>query len=163
MGVTASESSFLPGYIYEEESVRAVRSRRKARKVNGSLVVMVLVIFAAGLAVAYYFSQLYTLDYQLDTLQGQISTLEAGTQDLNASIANFSSLSYVEEVATTQLGMVRASGQKVLTVAVAPPQAVGVASAAGSNTQKQTYSLKNPVIASLYQMLSQIKQKAKNG
>jgi len=160
--IAAPESKVVTGYLYEEEPVRAVRPRPKARKNRGSLVVMVMVIFLTGMAVAYYYAQLYTLDYQLNTLQNQINTLEASTQDLNASVSTFSSLSYVEEVATTKLGMVKASGQPVLTVSVAPPVAAPIVQAT-TQPSKQVYAVKNPVIEAFNQMVSRFEQKIKNG
>ncbi len=160
MAVAAPETKVIPGYIYGEEPVRVVRPRPKAR-VNGSLIVMVLVIFVAGLAVAYYYSQLYTLDYRMDVLERQIGTLEANTQDLNASLTTFSSLSYVEKVATTKLGMVKASGQPELTVSVAPVSTPGPGVSPAPETH--VYAVKNPVIEAFYQMVNRFKQKIKNG
>jgi len=155
------ESRAYTGYLYGEEPVRAVRPRPRA-KVNGSLVVMVLVIFLAGLTVGCYYSQLYTLNYQLDELQKEIGAAQAGTQDLNASLSRFDSLSYVEEVATTKLGMVKATGESAVRVSVTPP-AAPVVPPKEAQVEKQVYAAKNPVIDAFYQMVSRFEQKIRNG
>jgi len=150
-------------YLYTEDYVKGERNvsvvRPQALRIKGSLVLMVLAVFLTGLAVAYYYSQLYALNLQMDNLQNQLNSLAASTQDLDASISRYSSLDYVEQVATTKLGMVKASDQRSITVSVAPP-ATGVSPAGTpSGAEKQVYAQRNPVLDAFSQLVSRFQER----
>jgi len=149
-------------HLYTEDyAPRAGRlpvTRPQALQLKGSLVLMVLTVFLTALAVAFYYSQLYTLNLQMDNLQNQLNSLAASTQDLDASISRYSSLDYVEQVATTKLGMVKASGEGSLTVSVAGP-AENTENVSAPTPEKKVYGQRNPVLEAFNQLVSRFEQK----
>lgn len=109
-----------------------------------SLMAMVVVAFLLGAAFSYVNAQAMNVGYQTETLRKEIGRLEAENQSLKTAVYKLDSLSRVEALAVTQLGMVRPTPNDVLFVAIGGPGPAAASDAAGLEPTKPAYVASGP-------------------
>jgi len=75
--------------------------------------------FAVGVMVIYYYAQVFTLGYQIQSLKKELALLRVENYHLSENIYRLSSLDRVEHLALNRLGMVSPDNSNILVVAVA--------------------------------------------
>ncbi|MDD4169883.1 MAG: septum formation initiator family protein [Desulfotomaculaceae bacterium] len=80
--------------------------------------------FLVGLLITYYFSQLFTLGYQISALNKELAVLRVENNNLTEEIQRLGSLDQIEYHATHKLNMVKPEVNNILVVTVPeiPPQ-----------------------------------------
>lgn len=82
------------------------RKKRDRRRVRGSLPFMLLLgCFLLGLVIIAQYSSMVTLNYRLDQAETRIKELDEEYRQLEQQAAQLSSLSRIESIARTELGM----------------------------------------------------------
>jgi cell division protein FtsL len=110
-------------YFYYEEMRRLqapppVVQPVREKQIRLPLTALLVMAFILGAAFSYVNALAVSVGYQAESLRAEIAKLEQEKQSLRARIDKLDSLSRVEVVAITQLGMVRPTPDDVMFVAV---------------------------------------------
>ncbi|GAA0723972.1 hypothetical protein GCM10008905_17270 [Clostridium malenominatum] len=108
----------------DEEKKEKVSIDRKAlkeerdKKLKGKLKIMrnIALIFVVGVAVVGRYSQIYTMQRQLNTLNREISNINKDNESLKLELAKYNNLKFIENIATTKLKMIRPTKADVMYV-----------------------------------------------
>ncbi len=118
--VVAQEKTGYYGLSVDES--RPVKTRRRKYALKSSRLALsgfILTVFLVGVMVAYYFSQVMALGYQITCLDKELAMLRVENHSLYEEINRMASLERVQELAEGKLGMVKADSGNVLVVTVA--------------------------------------------
>ncbi|WP_066634755.1 cell division protein FtsL [Desulfolucanica intricata] len=74
---------------------------------------LVLLIFMTGILIAYFYAQIFSMGYQMYSIEKELSNIQADTENLNVEIRKLTSLDRIEVEAIRKLGMVEPSGDVV--------------------------------------------------
>jgi len=104
-----------------EEAKTAARQKKVLKKQKAlwqeKVVLIALVsFFAIAFIIAYYYTQLTIVGYQISQLEKDLALIKAEGQSLEANIDQLSSLERIEKTATTKLGMIRPPQDEVIVV-----------------------------------------------
>ncbi|ABO49207.1 cell division protein FtsL [Desulforamulus reducens MI-1] len=147
--------------LYEKRKTRRELSKRALRRGKVLVTCCILAMFATGVAIAYYYSQVSTLGYQISQLQKDLSKLQAEQEYLESQANQLMSLQRIEAIATTKLGMVKPNSDEVVLVAALPkelkqkakeetnlekPQLSQESTASEKDNLEKTVAAKSPVI-----------------
>lgn len=105
-----------------EEAKTAARQKKVFKKQKALwqekvvLIALMASFFAIALIIAYYYTQLTIIGYQISQLEKDLSLIKAEEQSLEADINHLSSLDRIEKIATTKLGMIRPPQDEVIIV-----------------------------------------------
>lgn len=97
-------------------TVRVVKRRvteRKHRTQTHYLMVLSLIVFIGFLYIGLSF-QGRSIDMRLSQMQNQIGTLELENEQLATLSSQYSSFRRLEQVATTELGLVKPSAEQII-------------------------------------------------
>jgi len=123
--IVAQEKKGNCGFFDETFQPRKTR-RRKAVFKSEKLVLtgFVMAIFLVGVFITYYCSQLFTLGYQINRLNKELSVLRVENHGLEKDIQQLVSIDNIEYLAIHKLNMVKpdADNFMVITVADTAPQ-----------------------------------------
>lgn len=103
-----------------KEQPRRSLSRRAVRRGKIMLTGCILSMFIMGVAVAYYYSQVSAVGYQIGQLQKELTDLQTEQDYLESQANQLLSLQRIEAIATTKLGMVKPDPKEVVLVAALP-------------------------------------------
>lgn len=81
---------------------------------------LVLSVFVSGIFVVFLYAQMVSTGYQIYKLRMQTASLDMQVKDLSEELDRLSSLSRIEMVATTKLGMVRPDLKTMVVVQTEP-------------------------------------------
>lgn len=95
-------------------------SKRAIRRGKAIVTCCILALFVTGVTVAYYYSQIAALGYEISKLQNELSKLQAEQEYLETQANQLMSLQRIEAIATTKLGMVKPDTGDVVLVAALP-------------------------------------------
>ncbi|MDO7788016.1 septum formation initiator family protein [Desulforamulus aquiferis] len=157
----------------ERTSTKKEFSRRAIVRGKVLLTSCILTMFLAGVTVAYYFSQVAAVGFQITQLQKDLAYLQAEQEYLETQASQLLSLQRVEAIATTRLGMVKPDPNDVVLVAALPKspqegqktQARNVFPEVAANTpglkedNQLDSSKKSPVIEAFVDMVSRWEQR----
>ncbi len=109
---------------YEHYSLPKEKSRVSRRpkrnfipnKTKHSLTFLVLMVFATGMLISYYYSQVVISGYEIANLSKQIATLQQETDSLAEEVDSFNTLGRVEYVAINKLNMVKPDSKDIVVV-----------------------------------------------
>lgn len=164
IGVAAHEQPYyssLPGESHGKS--HKVRKRKKIRSSSLprherlAMTSLVLLIFAAGISVVFFYAQIVNAGYQVNKIKKEINELDIQTRDMREDVARFSSLERVEEVATTKLGMIKPDGNQMILVKTNPAQAdqdlTEASGQTGETADSQTGERSNWIIKALVNLV----------
>lgn len=98
-----------------------VRSERRARVV---LTALILSVFALGIVYVLFNAFTTNIGYRLENLKRQVTELDAENQTLEMLVGKLDTLTRVETLAVTDLGMVAPTEEDTLVIAIADPSAL---------------------------------------
>lgn len=110
------------GTEYIPQGQKVVKKKQKAKasykklgwfKKATSGIVLIALLFTIGMSVVIQQVWLNYLGFQINQLKNEIIAIETNNEKLKLKIANVVSLDKIEEVATTQLGMVYPNNETV--------------------------------------------------
>lgn len=106
-------------YSLPEEEIRVNRRPKKSwipSKGRYAITGLVLLTFCIGMLVAYYYSQIITSGYKIQSLSNDLAVISMETTLLSEEVERLSSLDRVEYLATNKLMMVKPEGKDVVLV-----------------------------------------------
>lgn len=79
---------------------------------------MVLFGFALGILITYFHAKMFTIGYQISSLQQELAVLRVENHDLDERVQQLASLDRVEKLAVNKLGMVKPDNSNILLLAL---------------------------------------------
>lgn len=138
--------------LSRQQVTRTTRNVNQHRKV---MVKCVLGLFVYAVILVFLCSKSASLGYEIEGLNKEIGNLETKNHRMEYQIAQMSSLSRVEKIAVSQLGMQNAEMNNSLAMEV-QPEPVKVASQ--PNTDTNSNSISHKPLYKIYNSLSQLAQ-----
>jgi len=115
----------------QQTNNRKPRQRQKtsptARLVLG--ISLIALVFLTGISFTWLQAYKAQLNYQLNKTKAEIQALQTANQRMEVEIARLKSLDRIENIATSQLGMIKNSGIEYLALEKEKPAAKAVAAA----------------------------------
>jgi len=108
-----------------------------------------VILFGYALLLVFLCIKSATLGYQIENLQNEISDLETANNRIEYQIAEKSALSRVEQIAATQLGMVRPNEKSVLAMEVVSEPIQVASASSGLPDQNVSQKIWNNMFTSL--------------
>jgi len=112
------------GYGFFDESLQSRKTRRHRAVFGGEKLAItgfIFAIFLVGVFVIYYYSQLFTLGYQITRLNKELAVLRVENHSLDEEVQQLVSLDNIEYLAVHKLNMVKPDADNFLVVTVADP------------------------------------------
>lgn len=146
-------SGQLPTIRHEiwEQAPRAEKKRRRSKVFKGHKLMLTGLIvagFLVGCLITYYCSQLFTLGYEISSLNRELAALRVENNNLSEEIQRLSSLDRIEYLAIHKLNMVKPEVNNILVVtapespsqesAAAPVAQSGQTAVASSGEQEKS-------------------------
>ncbi|GAB6181882.1 hypothetical protein JCM14036_32010 [Desulfotomaculum defluvii] len=128
---------------YEQKRAGKEFSKRAIRRGKAIVTCCILALFVTGITVAYYYSQVAVLGYEISKLQNELSKLQAEQDYLETQANQLMSLQRIEAIATTKLGMVKPDTGEVVLVAALPKDTDAKTTKATNPEKPQTVPTNN--------------------
>ncbi|MDD3653336.1 MAG: septum formation initiator family protein [Desulfotomaculaceae bacterium] len=106
----------LPRHLPRKVKRRSYTYVFKGHKLK--LISLIVACFLVGLLITYYFSHLFTLGYQISSLNKELAVLRVDNNNLTEEIQRLGSLEYIEYYAINKLHMVKPEANNILVVTV---------------------------------------------
>ncbi|MEG6521880.1 cell division protein FtsL [Desulfotomaculum sp. 1211_IL3151] len=158
---------------YENKKASQRFSKRAIRRGKALVICCVIALFVTGVTIAYYYSQIAELGYEISKLQKELSKLQAEQEYLETQANQLMSLQRIEAIATTKLGMVKPDTGEVVLVAALPknpeetapkaanleePQAATTKAVGERDNGDKIEKGKSPVIEAFFDLVRDIKK-----